>query len=175
MGFAQDMGNLINLAHRMRHHNDAHFLFIGDGDQVKLVSEAAKMMENVSYFSSVPQQIFSSILKRVDVGLFTLAREHTAHNFPGKLLGYMQNEIPILGSINPGNDLHDVIEEAEAGIVTLNGDDDALLSAALKMLDGPALRRSMGKNARTLRDNLFSVEGVAARILNTHRDEGNSY
>ena len=175
MGFAQDMENLTNLVRRMRHRNDAHFLFIGDGDQVELVSQAAKVLDNMSYFPSVPQDVFSAILRRVDVGLFTLAREHTAHNFPGKLLGYMQNEVPILGSINPGNDLRLVIEEAQAGIILVNGDDDALLSAAVKLLEEPALRSSMGKNAQILRDTLFSVEGVAENILNTHRDEGNSY
>lgn len=172
MGFAQDMGNLIGLVRRLHHRNDAHFLFIGDGDQVELVSEAAKVLDNMSYFPSVPQEVFASILRRVDVGLFTLAREHTAHNFPGKLLGYMQNEVPILGSINPGNDLQTVIEGAQAGIVTVNGDDDALRDAAVKMLDDPALRRSMGKNALHLRDAVFSVEGVAETILQAYRDEG---
>lgn len=171
MGFAQDMGNLIGLARRLCHRDDAHFLFIGDGDQVELVSEAATVLHNISYFPSVPQEVFSSILRRVDIGLFTLAREHTAHNFPGKLLGYMQNEVPILGSINPGNDLQSVIEGAQAGIVTVNGDDDALCHAALKMLDDPALRRSMGKNALHLRDALFSVEGVAETILQAYRCE----
>ena len=175
MGFAQDMVNLINLARGMRYRDDAHFLFIGDGDQVELVSEAAKELENVSYFTSVSQDVFASILRHVDVGLFTLAREHTAHNFPGKLLGYMQNEIPILGSINPGNDLHSVIEGAHAGIVKINGDDDGLYSAAVMMLDDPVLRRSMGKNALILRDTLFSVEGVGKTILKTYREEVNHH
>jgi glycosyltransferase involved in cell wall biosynthesis len=172
MGFAQDMGNLIGLARRLHHRDDAHFLFIGDGDQVELVTEAAKTLDNISYFPSVRQGVFASILRRVDIGLFTLAREHTAHNFPGKLLGYMQNEVPILGSINPGNDLQSVIEGAQAGIVTVNGDDDALRDAAVKMLNDPALRRSMGKNALHLRDALFSVEGVAETILQAYRREG---
>ena len=172
MGFAQDMGNLIGLARRLRHRDDAHFLFIGDGDQVELVTEAAQTLDNISYFSSVSQGVFASILRRIDIGLFTLAREHTAHNFPGKLLGYMQNEVPILGSINPGNDLQSVIEGAQAGIVTVNGDDDSLCDAAVKMLNDPALRRSMGKNALHLRDALFSVEGVAETILQAYRHEG---
>ena len=172
MGFAQDMENLIGLARNLRHRDDAHFLFIGDGDQVELVTEAAKTLGNISYFPSVPQRVFTSILRRVDIGLFTLAREHTAHNFPGKLLGYMQNEVPILGSINPGNDLQSVIEGAQAGIVTVNGDDHALRDAAVKMLNDPALRRYMGKNALHLRDALFSVEGVAETILQAYRREG---
>lgn len=172
MGFAQDIENLIALARRLRHRDDAHFLFIGDGDQVELVSKAAKVLHNISYFPPVPQEVFALILRRIDIGLFTLAREHTAHNFPGKLLGYMQSEVPILGSINPGNDLLTIIEGAQAGIVTVNGDDDALCHAAVKMLDDPSLRRSMGKNASHLRDALFAVEGAAETILQAYRYEG---
>ena len=41
----------------------------------------------------------------IDIGLFSLAYNHTAHNFPGKLLGYMFESKPILGSVNPGNEV----------------------------------------------------------------------
>ncbi|HAL38219.1 MAG TPA: glycosyltransferase WbuB, partial [Polaromonas sp.] len=34
---------------------------------------------------------------------------HKTHNIPGKFLSYMQAGLPVLASINPGNDLADVI------------------------------------------------------------------
>ena len=55
------------------------------------------------------------MLAEFDVGLFTLHKDHTTHNFPGKLLGYMVQRLPILGSINKGNDLKEIVENANAG------------------------------------------------------------
>lgn len=175
MGLAQDMGNLINLAQKMADRGDAHFLFIGDGNEVQLVIKASETLKNVSYFPSVSQEVFTKILKRVDIGLFTLAREHTAHNFPGKLLGYMVNEIPILGSVNPQNDLQSVIENAGAGIVRVNGDDAGLLKAAITLLEQPNLRKKMGQNALILRNTLFSVESVVEDIIKKYETEENCH
>jgi len=105
------------------------------------------------------------MLAEFDVGLFSLHPDHTTHNFPGKLLGYMVQKKPILGSINPDNDLKPVIEEAHAGFITVNGDDDGLLSNALKLLNNDALRITMGENANQLLHNTFSVAAAATRIL----------
>ena len=35
---------------------------------------------------------------------------HKTHNIPGKFLTYMQAGLPVLASINPGNDLMQLIE-----------------------------------------------------------------
>ena len=45
--------------------------------------------------------------------------------YVAEMLSYMQASIPILGSVNPGNDLREVVESAGAGLVSWNGDDDA--------------------------------------------------
>lgn len=76
------------------------------------------------------QNEFKLILKEIDIGLFSLAAHHSAHNFPGKLLGYMANHIPILGSVNVGNDLLDLINHENAGFVHINGEDDDLFESA---------------------------------------------
>ena len=34
---------------------------------------------------------------------------HKTHNLPGKFLSYMQSGLPVLASINPGNDLAELI------------------------------------------------------------------
>ena len=77
----------------------------------------------------------------------------------------MVQEKPILGSVNPDNDLQDVIEGANAGFVTVNGDDEALLANALRLLDDEVLRLSMGAKAKQLLENVFSVKAAADRIL----------
>ncbi|MCV5373872.1 glycosyltransferase WbuB, partial [Escherichia coli] len=79
-----------------------------------------------------------------------LSSRHSSHNFPGKLLGYMVQSIPILGSVNSGNDLMDVINKHRAGFIHVNGEDDKLFESAQLLLSDSALRQQLGQNAYML-------------------------
>ena len=86
-------------------------------------------------------------------------------NYPGKILGYMSASLPILGSINPGNDLGEMLEENVAGLCSVNGDDQTLYENALKMANDSLYRRRVGANARQLLERYFSVTVCANQIL----------
>ena len=86
-------------------------------------------------------------------------------NFPGKMLGYMYYNKPILASINFGNDLQDLIEDYKIGLVSINGDDEVFFNNALKFVKDSEFRISLGNNGRLLLNNLFSVESAAKQIL----------
>jgi glycosyltransferase involved in cell wall biosynthesis len=166
LGYAQDMLNLVRLAKNMEEISEAHFVFVGSGDEFKLVQKSIKNLSltNVSLLPSVSQLEYKKMLTEFDIGLFTLHKNHKTHNFPGKILGYMESELPILGSVNPGNDLKDIIEKNEAGCILTNGDDVALVDAAKKFLN-KEYRSYIGKNARNLLKNEFSVSVAATKIL----------
>ena len=167
IGHAQDMMNILRLAIAMQPEPDAHFVLVGAGDEVELVRDAIVRhdLQNMTLLPSVSQNEFKNMLAEFDIGLFSLHHDHTTHNFPGKLLGYMVQEKPILGSVNPENDLKDVLEKAEAGLITINGDDEGLLTNALKLLHDSALRKSLGTNAKQLLFDVFSVQAAANNIL----------
>lgn len=167
IGHAQDMMNIVRLAKNMRNEKRAHFVLVGAGDEVELVREAIadEGLGNMTLLPSVSQDEYKKMLAEFDIGLFSLHRDHSTHNFPGKLLGYMVQEKPILGSINPDNDLKPVVEEAGAGFVSVNGDDEALLENAGRLLHDDALRSSMGQNAKKLLHKTFSVESAADTML----------
>ena len=167
IGQAQDMMNIVRLAQAMRQEPDAHFLLVGAGDQVEQVREAIveNDLNNMTLLPSVNQDVFKSMLKEFDVGLFSLHHDHTTDNCPGKLLAYMVQEKPILGSVNPHNDLRGMLEKAKAGLVTVNGDDAAFLNNALKLLRDSNLRMSLGTNAKKLLFDIFSVQAATNTIL----------
>ncbi|MEG9361341.1 glycosyltransferase family 4 protein [Vibrio cholerae] len=167
IGHAQDMANLMRLVKAMKSYENAHFLFVGQGDEVNLVNELAKKwgLDNFTYLPSVDQDEFKNILSEVDIGLFSLAANHTAHNFPGKLLGYMVQSIPILGSVNDGNDLQEIVNHNGAGYISINGQDDLLFENALNLYQNPQLRNELGTNAYKLLENEFSVAASAENIL----------
>ena len=166
-GHAQDMENVMRLAKNLSVINEAHFLIIGQGDEFTLIQSLKTQWEldNVTILPAVSQAEFKGILAVIDIGLFSLAYNHTAHNFPGKLLGYMVESKPILGSVNPGNDLSSIINCSNAGFVYTNGDDKLLAHAATSLVSDYKLRQEMGKNSRALLLREFSVESAVTNIL----------
>ncbi|CAH6636738.1 glycosyltransferase family 4 protein [Pseudocitrobacter vendiensis] len=166
IGHAQDMANLMRLARSMMHYPNAHFLFVGQGDEVDLINSLAAewKLTNFTHLPSVNQDEFKLILSEVDVGLFSLSSRHSSHNFPGKLLGYMVQSLPILGSVNAGNDLLDLVNAHKAGLIHINGEDDKLLESAQLLFNNSALRKEFGHNANDLLTSQFSVESAAHTI-----------
>ncbi|PMO41086.1 glycosyltransferase WbuB [Vibrio sp. 10N.222.52.B12] len=167
IGHAQNMANLIRLARAMSSYKKAHFLFVGQGDEVNLIKRLAKewRLDNFTYLPSVDQKEFKNLLADIDVGLFSLSAQHTAHNFPGKLLGYMVQSIPILGSVNIGNDLLDIINDNNAGMISVNGEDDVLYKNALSLYENVELRAQIGCKAYSLLEQEFSVQAAGASII----------
>ncbi|HCL5258610.1 TPA: glycosyltransferase family 4 protein [Salmonella enterica] len=166
IGHAQDMANLMRLVKNMSDAQNAHFLFVGQGDEVGLINKLAEewKLKYFTYLPSVNQRKFKMILSEIDIGLFSLSAKHTAHNFPGKLLGYMVESVPILGSVNAGNDLLDIVNSHSAGVIHINGEDEKLLESARLLLNNESLRKQLGKNAYKLLEAEFSVDS-AARII----------
>lgn len=167
IGHAQDMANLMRLAKGMCEYKHAHFLFVGQGDEVALINKLASdwQLENFTYLPSVNQNEFKAILAEIDVGLFSLSAQHTAHNFPGKLLGYMVQSLPILGSVNNGNDLLDLVNSHNAGCITVNGNDEELLTNAIRIYEDCRLRKHLGMNAYNLLKREFAVPTIANNIV----------
>ena len=172
IGHAQDMENIVRLASGLTEYSRAHVLLVGQGDEFFLVEELIEnlKLKNITLLSSVSQDKYKQLLTQVDVGLFSLAKTHTAHNFPGKLLGYMLQSLPVLGSVNPGNDLVEYINQSRAGFVYKNGEDKLLLDGAIMLLESEELRKLMGENSKNLLAQHFSVESAAQTILKTARE-----
>jgi glycosyltransferase involved in cell wall biosynthesis len=166
LGVAQDVDNIVRLADRLAAHSHIHFLLVGEGSEVprlrRLLTE--KCLRNVKLLPAASPPEYLALLSEFDVGLLSLDRRLKTHNVPGKLLGYMYWCKPTLASINPGNDLFEILEKNQAGLCLLNGDDDALCAAALRLANNADLRCKMGKNARSLLERLFSVETAVRQI-----------
>lgn len=167
IGQAQDMKQLLNLALRMSFsEKDAFFIFLGEGDEVNLVKNfiETNQLKNCLYLPPVNQLEFKAILNEIDVGLFSLHPNHSSHNFPGKLLGYMQALKPILGCVNSGNDLLETVLESKSGFISLAGDEDSLYSNAIQLMNSK-IRDQLGENAFNLLQLKFSTKSACVSIL----------
>ena len=167
IGQAQDMDNIINLAYQLRNENRAHFLIVGDGSEVfrlkKLIFDLK--ITNINIIDAVEQTVYLSMLSEFDIGLISLDKNFKTPNFPGKMLGYLYFCKPILASINFDNDLQEILQEYNAGLVSINGDNAQLLNNALYLINNPDVRKKMGTDGRLLLENLFSVSNAAKQIL----------
>lgn len=167
IGQAQDLQNIIRLASRIQNETSAHFLIVGDGTESiklkKIISEL--QLKNISILKSVDQSTYFAMLSEFDVGLISLERNFRTSNFPGKMLGYMQYSKPILASINPGNDLKKILLDNNAGLVSINGDDDLLVTNCLYLIQNPDARNTIGNNGYNLLKNIFSVNKASSQIL----------
>lgn len=167
IGVAQDPDNLVRLAARLRSDERVVFVFIGEGSEVPRIEQAVREqgLGNVHILGAVEQEQYLAMLADADVGLLSLERNLTSHNFPGKLLGYAAAGLPVLASVNPPNDLHALLRETGAGLSCNNGDDEAFYQAALRLTSDRALRRTMSSASRNLLESHFSARAAAASIL----------
>ena len=160
------MLNIIRLAKNMQDEPKAHFLIVGDGDEVNTVKKSIEdnHLKNVTLLPLVSNDVHSDMLNEFDVGLISLHRNHTTHNIPGKLLKFMSSSKPILGSVNNGNDLLTMIPEYDSGFITINGDDDGFKTNAIKMMN-EGIRKRLGSNSRKLFVDYFTTERAVTDIL----------
>ncbi|HOG17081.1 MAG TPA: glycosyltransferase family 4 protein [Syntrophales bacterium] len=167
IGVAQDVDNIVRLAGALRNESSAYFLLVGSGSEVPRLREviASNGLTNIAIHDAVGQREYLALLAECDVGLISLDRGLRTQNFPGKMLGYMYHSMPMLASVNPGNDLKTLLEDHEAGLVCINGDDEVLAAHARRLAADRELRQRLGKNARSLLENTFSVTRAADRIL----------
>jgi glycosyltransferase involved in cell wall biosynthesis len=131
---------------------------------------AEQALHNVGILPPLGQREYLSMLSEFDVGIVTLDRRLKTHNLPGKILNYFYWGMPVLASINPGNDLFEILGDCQAGFCCVNGDDERLAAAALRLAEEPELRAQMGRNARRVLEKAFSVQQAARQIL-AHFDD----
>lgn len=171
IGVAQDVDNIVRLANGLKEHGDIFFLLVGEGSEIARLNQSIRDLGlcNIKILPAVPQEQYLAMLHEFDVGIISLHRNLTSHNFPGKLLGYMSCGKPVLASVNPGNDIRRVLEEAGAGLCCDNGDDERLREAALQLANNPKLRETMGRNSRLLLETRYSDRAAADQILSHFR------
>lgn len=167
LGVAQDGGNLLRLAAALSEIPGIEFLMIDEGRQTEGLKIAAARLKlhNIKWHPSLERDAYQSLLAQCHIGLISLDRRLSVHNFPGRLISYLAVGLPVLASINPGNDLAQALEDSGAGMVVENGQDQELAEAAKVLCQDPDMRIKMGARGRRLLETRFSVDNTANQIL----------
>lgn len=168
MGLAQGMDLLLDLAAAMRERSDVGFLFVGRGSEAARLHDAAvqRGLDNVQFHDEIEPAEIPALYAQCHVGLVALDPRHRTHNIPGKFLSYMWAGLPVLASINRGNDLAAMIRQFGVGrvceeheVAPLKQGAEELLKLIVEDGDGLQLR------CRQLAADLFSPEAAARQIV----------
>lgn len=105
-----------------------------------------------------------------DVGLIISKAGVGGSSVPSKTWSIMAAERPILASFDAGSDLSKLISDINCGIA-VDADDAAGLQAAIrKLMQDPALRRTLGKNGRAYLIEHLDKDKCTGQYVKTIRD-----
>ncbi|WP_296913137.1 glycosyltransferase family 4 protein [Polaromonas sp.] len=166
MGVAQGMGILIDLAERLRSRDDIGFLFVGRGSDAKILREEAirRGLGNVVFYDEIEPEEIPGLYAQCHAGIVALDPRHKTHNVPGKFLTYMQAGLPVLASINPGNDLIQMIERERVGRVCTDQSVASLEALVGRLVDEIKADSGLPERCKALSARLFAPEAVVRQI-----------
>lgn len=175
MGVAQGMPVLMDLAQAMLGDDRAGFVFVGRGhDYAALVQDAVRRgLGNVWFHDEIDPDEVPGLLAQCHVGLVALDRRHQSHNIPGKFLSYMHAGMPVLASVNPGNDLVSLIKQRGVGEAVCSYALSDLVLAARRLVDliESNAAPELAARSRALAKELFSSQVAAEQIVGRLRSE----
>jgi glycosyltransferase involved in cell wall biosynthesis len=170
MGIAQNIEPFIDLAQLLSEDDSIVFLFLGSGvDFLKLNAEACiRNLQNVVFHHEIPASLMQLLYSNCALGLVSLDLRHKTHNIPGKFISYISAGLPVFANINPNNDLKNIIESNNVGVVTSSIAATDLLSEFQVLMHSIENKPNdfFLKNCRALYLKLFQIKTAADQIEN---------
>jgi colanic acid biosynthesis glycosyl transferase WcaI len=173
MGWAQDMGTIINCANELRHQTNILFVLVGDGvEKDKAIKVGEELgLTNIYWLPMQPLSVYPEILASSDLSLINLHPELHTPVVPSKLLSIMAAGRAVVASLPDESDARQIINEAQCGICVDAGDGHALAEAIRKLESDRDLSNKMGKSGRAYIESHFSrqvcTKQMEAIIMNS--------
>lgn len=166
MGVAQGMSVLVELADGLRARRDLGFVFVGRGSAVGALKDdvARRALDNVLFFDEIDPDEVPGLYAQCDFGLLALDPRHRTHNIPGKFISYMHAGLPVLASVNAGNDIVGLIRDRRVGEVVTDGSPLTLVGAAERLLQVLEHDVAMSERCRLTAVDIFSASAAARQI-----------
>ena len=121
-------------------------------------------LRQTAFHDEIDSSEIPGLYSQCHVGIVALDSRHTTHNLPGKFLSYMQSGLPVLASINPGNDLAELIQRDGVGRVCTDHSADTLQHLAVELADEIASGKSVSAQCRALFAKLFAPAAAVKQI-----------
>jgi glycosyltransferase involved in cell wall biosynthesis len=167
MGAAQDIGNILGAAERLKHVPGIQWILIGDGRRRAWVEEEVRargLESNVQLLGPFPSERMPKFFAVADVLLVTLRREEIfALTIPSKLQAYLACARPIVAAIE--GEAARVVRDAGVGLVCQPGDAEGLARAVETLSRMPDSERvAMGNAGRRYFEREFDRDMLVKRL-----------
>lgn len=167
MGVAQQMDKLIDTARALLLNSHVGFLFVGRGSELARLKGRciAEGIHNVLFIDEIEPDEIPGLLAQCHCGLISLDGRHRSHNIPGKLLTYLQAGLPILATINDGNDLEKLVLSERVGRVSVASDGNDLPQLLETMMSEDLNDPGIAGRCRSVWQKHFSPQSAAQQIV----------
>jgi len=148
-GLSQGLSTVLDAAHQLRHRDDLHFVFAGQGaEREALIARAAELgLANTTFLPIQSKERMPSFYAAADMCLVPLKRRpYFRCNIPSKMFEIMACERPVVLGVE--GQAREILEAAGAGIAITPEDADAYRAAIERLADDPELRAAYGKAGR---------------------------
>lgn len=138
VGLYYDLPNIMKVIAKFKDRDDVLFAFVGEGTaKAELQSYAAEnALSNVAFLPYQPKELLPVSLNAADVHLVTNAKGIKGVSCPSKAYGIMATNVPMIGVLEPGSEVWQIIEESGCGVLAETGDYDAVEIAISEALGG---------------------------------------
>ncbi len=146
-------------------HPQISFALVGDGAQKAHIAQrvAEEALSNVRMFDFVAKEDYADLLASADLSFVTLEPGMEGLCVPSKFYSILASGRPVLATVSPLSEVARVIDEAQAGIHMEQSATDALAAAVVRLSEHPAEAEQMGRNARRVLEDQYSMAEVARR------------
>ena len=164
-GKPQGIDYLIKCLDENKLRKDCFFVMVGSGTHFDLVYDwyEKNKDKNVKVINSIPRQEYDMFIKACDVGLIFLDHSFTIPNYPSRLLGYLENKMPVICATDISTDIGKIAEENGYGYWCESVEPSDFTALVDKMLISD--RKAMGERGFQFLKNNYLVDHTYNTIM----------
>ncbi len=162
MGMKHNPQLILQLAEKLRARPEVKIVMASEGSGVEWLKaqNVAHGMDNLQFIPFQPFAQMPRMMASADVLVALLEPDASTFCVPSKVLTYLCAGRPLLLSVPPDNLSAKIVAGNNAGLVSAPADVDGFVASALKLLDDPALRETLGANARRYAEAQFNIAKI---------------
>jgi colanic acid biosynthesis glycosyl transferase WcaI len=166
MGPPQDVESIVDCAKMLKEKgiDDIHFLFVGAGGKKKKLEQIKQdfNLTNVSILGARPREEQIIFLNACDIALIPLVKGFKGVAMPSRTYNFLAAGKPLIGIIEEGAELWQVIKEERVGWAVPPHEPQKLLEVILQAKENKELAEK-GKRARVAAVERYSFEVALAK------------
>lgn len=165
LGKPQGIDYLIKCLDANKRRLDCYFIVVGNGTEYSKLEAWYKVNHtlNMKLMQRLPEEDYDMLVRSCDVGLIFLDYRFTIPNYPSRLLGYIENKMPVICATDVNTDIGRIAEENGYGYWCESVKPEDFTALVDKMLASD--RKAMGEKGYEFLKNNYLVEHTYNAIM----------